>query len=119
MQKQNFSIMSYIENLEQIQNAKERSTHDEVLIHVQKEFFQEAPMRKQDRSEVSNEELKLSVTEFLVSKGIELDENQWKESNAIVLNNLSALTLHSLALKAEELGKKISYSRSLTIKISD
>lgn len=117
--KQNAIIMSYIENPNQITQRGEQQVENDILITVQKEFYQNSVARKEQNSDSENKDLKSFVASFFKSKGIAIDPLQLSISNEITLNELSSLELHSLTLKAEELGKNITYTRSLTIKISD
>ena len=43
----------------------------------------------------------------------------WVDDQTVEVGELSNLTLHSFILKAEELGKKITYTKTFSIKISD
>jgi hypothetical protein len=103
--------MTYIQNPDQIKK-------DEILIRIQNEVHQ-PPVKLNSNNSGDPDRLKSFVTDFFSNAGVEIDKGQWKSSNEVILNDCSNLTLHSLALRAEELGKKITYSRSLTIKISE
>lgn len=43
----------------------------------------------------------------------------WVEPNEVVVEGLSQMTLQDFIMKAERLGKRVSYSKSLTVKITD
>lgn len=44
---------------------------------------------------------------------------KWVAENEIQVDGLSSMTLHNFILKAEELGKKVTYRRSIVLTISD
>ena len=48
-----------------------------------------------------------------------LTKAQWTGPGELEVEGLSNITLHSFLLKTEALGKKVSYSRNLTVKIED
>lgn len=51
-------------------------------------------------------------------EGKELQVNRLSDSE-LEIEGISQMTLHSFLLKAEELGKKITYTRSLKVEITD
>ena len=110
--------MSYIENAEAVNNGADRALTNEVLIQVQKEFFQEDRDEISKTNDIENEKLKAIVIHYLNSKGVDV-KKKWVASDKLLLNELPPMALHGLTLKAEELGKKITYTQSITIKISD
>ena len=46
-------------------------------------------------------------------------KSKFVEEDVLEVEGLSKMTLHSYILEAERLGKKIEYTRTLTVKISD
>lgn len=112
MLKQINFLMTYIKNLDQLKK-------NEIVIKIQKESFQSAPKKTVETLKSDGSELRSFVKEYFKSEGLETGKEHWITPNEVVLNDCSSLSLHSLTLQAEQLGKKISYSKSLTIKISE
>ncbi|MEO9483936.1 MAG: hypothetical protein ABJG47_10840 [Ekhidna sp.] len=58
--------------------------------------------------------------ETVENKG-ELDalKSRWTADDELMVEGLSQMTLHSFLLKAEELGKNITYTRTLKVEITD
>lgn len=104
-------VMTYIENESDL-------IKDEVFIKVQKKC-QHSTFSSSDQMKPQTEETKKFVNEFFSSNGMEISENQWESPKEVVLSDCSSAALHNLTLEAEKLGKTVTYSRSLTIKISD
>lgn len=46
-------------------------------------------------------------------------QKHWTSENELEVEGLSNTTLHSFVLEAEKLGKKITYTKTLSVKISD
>jgi len=46
-------------------------------------------------------------------------EITWLDDETVEVSNISGLSLHSFVLRAEELGKNISYQKKTIIKITD
>ncbi|MBC6401263.1 MAG: hypothetical protein GDA51_02590 [Ekhidna sp.] len=44
---------------------------------------------------------------------------EWTNDKEVVVDGLSPMILHNFVLKAEKLGKKVSYIRTLKVKITD
>lgn len=95
---------------------------DEMTLVMETINTHESPMSEELKIEKRNamgslEELFHQVVE---GKGeandIKLRRNS---SNEFEVEGLSNLTLHSFILKAEELGKNITYTKTLKVKISD
>ena len=64
--------------------------------------------------------LRMLFEETLKEAGdIPLSKVEWKRDNEVVVGGLAPMTLHSFVSKAEQLGKKISYERTLKVKITD
>ena len=111
LQKLNSNIMTYIENPSEL--AK-----DEVFIKVEKKCQHSTP-NSSGMTRSGKEETKKFVSEFFSSNGVEISQDQWQSPNEVTLSDCSSATLHNLTLEAERLGKTITYSRSLSIRISD
>lgn len=94
-------------------------TSKEISINVNQEFYHANPMAGKSSSSVSSSDLKQFVSDYFKSNGIELTDEDWISDNELKVGNIPGLALHSLALRAEEQGKNISYERTLTIKISE
>lgn len=103
--------MTYIENAEEL-------VKESVVIKVEKKC-QHTTSSAAQKATANSGKTKKFVNEFFSTNGIELDENQWQSPSEVVLSDCSSATLHSLTLEAERLGKTVTYSRSLSIKISD
>ena len=96
---------------------------DQMTIHMTSSYEQKSAM---------NEELKMKAREgspslnqlfenTLIEKGESesLKNGSWISNNEITVQGVSKMALHSFILKAESLGKKIKYTRSLTVEITD
>ncbi|MCT4623610.1 MAG: hypothetical protein N4A46_08310 [Schleiferiaceae bacterium] len=121
--------MTFISSTMPTETKTETSTHqsnqahhDEFTIKVSSHHVQHSEMSHQLKEKVRSESPSLTdlFVETLESKGeTSLNEVEWKSTNSVELPNISNLSLHSFALKAEALGKKISYEKTLTVKITD
>ncbi|MDG1331683.1 MAG: hypothetical protein P8P74_05095 [Crocinitomicaceae bacterium] len=109
----NFKLIdvTYIENPEEL-------VKEAVMIKVEKKCEHSTSNSMQKVTPGAGKTKKF-VNEFFASNGLELNEDQWQSSREVVLSECPSTTLHSLTLEAERLGKTVTYSRSLTIKISD
>ncbi len=94
-------------------------TKKEISINVNQEFYHANPIAGKSNSSSSSSDLKQFVSDYFKSKGMELSDEDWISENELKIRNIPGLALHSLALRAEEQGKNISYERTLTIKISE
>ncbi|WP_462250955.1 hypothetical protein [Ekhidna sp.] len=97
-------------------------TQDELTICIDSDHEQESPMEEDQKAKVSAESPSLYA---LFQKTLEvkgeypLENCEWNGEKELQADNLSSMTLHSFILKAQSLGKKITYAKSLRIKISD
>lgn len=94
-------------------------TNKEISINVNQEFYHANPMAGKSKSSDDSSDLKQFVSDYFKSKGMELSEEDWVSESELKIQNIPGLALHSLALRAEEQGKNISYERTLKIKISE
>ncbi|MFZ9027739.1 MAG: hypothetical protein ACO2Z9_01925 [Crocinitomicaceae bacterium] len=118
--------MTYLQNNERSSTNQEAfvseggvKSNNEISINVNQEFYHANPMSGKSNSSSNSSELKQFVTDYFKSKGMELSDEDWVSENEVKIQNIPGLALHSLALRAEEQGKNISYERTLTIKISE
>lgn len=96
--------------------------NEELIIKVASSHYQESPMSEEQKIEARKEAPSLyKIFETtLKSKGeYNLDEISWNSDDELEMNYLSNNALHSFVLEAEKLGKKVTYQKSLTVKISD
>ncbi len=104
------------------ENHSGLTASDELTIQVIAKCKQESPMPEKLKQEkcASAPDLKDLFETTLKSKN-EFDQarTKWVQTNEVEVEGLSQMTLHDFVLKAEGLGKKVSYTRSLTVKISD
>ena len=71
------------------------------------------------KKEESTATLKDVFVELLKERG-EYDTNNitWNSDDEVVVSKINHFTLHQLVLKAEELGKQISFEKNTVIKFS-
>ncbi len=110
------------ETLKQVEDSNgTKKSNDELTIRIESEHEQNSPMSEEQKA-VKRAESPSLYTLFqktLESKGYPVESCEWNDEKELQADNLSSMTLHSFLLKAESLGKKITYSKSLKIKISD
>ena len=94
---------------------------DELTIHVKSHVTCPSPMpdnvKKMKRE--GSEGLMELFTQVLREKGEDIISELKVTDNEIELSSLSSMTLHSFILKAEELGKCVTYEKSFRVKITD
>ncbi|MFY0654871.1 MAG: hypothetical protein JXQ96_22760 [Cyclobacteriaceae bacterium] len=98
------------------------SQEDELTVHVKSTYQHESAM-SEDLKEKKRKDAPALADLFkdtLKNKGeYHLLKEDVDENNEIEIKGLSQMTLHSFILKAEELGKNVTYSKILKVKISD
>ena len=103
-------------------HLKKESANEELVlsmktINTQKTSMKEELKREKREISPSLEELLMEVIDQKgESEKLEMNRVSEKE---IELDGISQMTLHSFLLKAEELGKNITYTRSLKVSITD
>lgn len=110
------------ESTSQVENTNGTILNDELTICIDSEHEQNSPMSEERKAAMRAQSPSLYklFQKTLESKGeYPLANCEWNGEKELQADNLSSMTLHSFILKAESLGKKITYSRSLKIKISD
>lgn len=100
--------------------TRERAT--ELTLIMKSENVQESSMselQKQEKRAVSAS-LETLFEQTVEQKG-EADQlkKSWVSDTELEIEGLSKMTLHSFVLEAEKLGKKITFTRTLQVKISD
>lgn len=85
--------------------------------HTQMSSMPEELKEKKRKASPSLDELLRATAE---KKG-ELDKLsvKWTSNDELEIEGISQMTLHSFILKAEELGKNITYTRTLRVDITD
>lgn len=95
-----------------------------MTITVNTIFTQANAMKKLAEQPVIEPEAQPSLKEVfkreLEKKGV-YDESKfrWIDDETVEVTNVPALALHSFTLRAEEMGKDISYSKQTIIKITE
>ena len=95
---------------------------EELTISMKSFHEQVSPMSDEMKAEkrASSPSLHKIFEETLKAKGeYPLKNFEWTSDDELEVEGLSAQTLHSFVLEAEKLGKKISYTRTTKVKISD
>ena len=103
-------------------NVEEKTSADELTLKIETENVQNSPMSEDQKAakQASAPSLYSLFQKTLESKGeYPLEGSEWTGDKELKVDGLSSMTLHSFILEAESLGKKITYSKSLKIKISD
>ena len=99
-----------------------QSSSDTLSIQMETNFVQPSAMPeglKKQRQENAPQLYDL-LTATLKEKGeYPLSKTTWINDQEIKVEGLSKMTLHSFIMKAEQLGKKIKYRRSLVVEITD
>lgn len=118
--------MEFLQNNEETSSNQEmfvsedgQKPNKEISINVNQEFYHANPSSGKKNSTSSSSDLKKFVIDYFESKGMKISDENWISDNELKIQNIPGLALHSLALRAEEQGKNISYERTLTIKISE
>lgn len=108
-------------NHEVANTAIQNESRELTIHHLESEHVQESAMPEEIRMAKSKDaNLAYLFNDVLDSKG-ELSEvkKEWIGKNEIKTEGMSNMALHSFILKAEELGKKITYTRTLKVTITD
>jgi len=111
------STNSTVKAIEDIKSSK-----DEFIISMETIVEQKTPKSESLRNEniAKVDSLQELFDQTVKEKGdYPLAKKEWKGDNELVVDGLSPMTLHSFVSKAEQLGKKISYERTLKVKITD
>lgn len=93
------------------------SKHEEFVIRVNSSLHHPAPAKK-----TKHEGLQLKpILEEAIAKldPQALNDAEWKSDQEVEFKKLNKMTLHNFCLEAEKQGKNITYTRTLTVKISD
>lgn len=100
--------------------TQERS--DELTLIMKSENVQESAMSEEQKQEkratAPSLENLFDETVQLKGESSQLKKN-WISDSQMEVEGLSNTTLHSFVLEAEKLGKKITYTRTIQVKISD
>lgn len=95
---------------------------DELTLIMNSENVQESSMseiQKQEKRAVAPS-LQTLFEQTVQEKGEAGQlEKSWLSHSELEVNGLSKMTLHSFVMEAEKLGKKITFTRTLQVKISD
>jgi len=103
-------------------NTSSASSQDELIIRIESTREQKSPMPEElkKKRRANSPELNELFEETLKQKNeYSSSETKWINDNEVQVNGMSDMTLHSFILKAEELGKKITYTKTLKVSISD
>lgn len=96
--------------------------NDELTLLVKTTNKQTSPMSEELKKKKREESPSLGelFTETVEKKG-ELDslKSTWTSDDEMEVEGISQMTLHSFLLRAEELGKNITYTRTLKVEITD
>ena len=113
---------SSVQEKEAQNQATDLLTNEELTIRVASSHYQESAMSQEQKITARKDAPSLyKIFETtLQSKGeYNLDEIKWNSDDELEMSYLSNNALHSFVLEAEKLGKKVTYEKSLTVKISD
>lgn len=103
-------------------NALSQKQSDELTIIMKTENVQESPMSEAQKQEkrAGSPSLETLFEQTAQQKGeADILKKSWVSDHAMEVEGLSNNTLHSFVLEAEKLGKKITYTRTIQVKISD
>ena len=118
------SVLEF-ENRETLNPVKQSGTNnakDAMIINVKQVVKQESPMPENIKNEkrLQAESLENILKRVINEKGEASDVSiQKSASNELEIEGMSKTTLHSFLVKAEELGKSITYTRTLKVEITD
>lgn len=99
-----------------------KSSVDELTLRLDSFHEQNSSMNEKQKAEkrAKAPSLYSLFQKTLESKGdYPLDKCEWNTEKELQVGELPAMTLHSFLLQAESLGKKITFSKSLKIQITD
>ncbi len=109
------------EELHQEKNVQVENQFEELTIRMRSSHVDPSSMSEELKREYQKDAPLMSelFEETLRSKG-EYDPSRikWIEDNEVEVNGLSKMTLHNFLLRAEALGKDITYTKQTTISIS-
>ncbi|MEO9851659.1 MAG: hypothetical protein ABJH72_22085 [Reichenbachiella sp.] len=96
-------------------------TAEELSIRLKSSHDHPSPMPAQLKNDVRKNASSLYelLDSTIKSKGESLSKKEWVEGHTLEVEGLSQMTLHSFILQAEKLGKRIQYTKTLTVKITD
>lgn len=97
-------------------------SNDELTIHIKSSMTQDTPAVRSNLQPLESSKLLAMFQDTLDEKGEDHElEKHLVGSNEVEFQKgkLSYATLHSFLLKAESLGKKLTYEKIYTVKISD
>ncbi len=95
---------------------------DELTLIIKTENVQESAMSEEQKQEkrAMAPSLETLFDQTVQQKGESAQlKKSWISDSEIEVEGLSNTTLHSYVLEAEKLGKKVTYTRTLQVKISD
>ena len=99
-----------------------KDVNDELTIAIASKHVQPSAMpedlKMKKRAEAPKLEQMLEETIKVKGESDAIQKN-WNTEGELEVEGLSDMTLHSFILQAEALGKKISYTKTLKVKISD
>ncbi|WP_425392429.1 hypothetical protein [Ekhidna sp.] len=102
--------------------VKASNTNDELTLSMSTVNTQTSPMTEELKKKKQSEspDLEELFMEVVRQKGeMEKLEMNRTSQNEFELEGISQMTLHSFLLKAEELGKTITYTRTLKVEITE
>lgn len=103
-------------------SGREHQQLEALTVNVKSTVTHESPMPDHIK-EVKRKDapcLKQLFEEVLKDKGEFFNEDiHLKNRDTVEMSELSNVALHCFVLKAQELGKKITYEKTLTVKITD
>ena len=95
---------------------------DELVIKMKSSIHHPSAMSDDLKKAKSMEGQRLNeLFDETLSQKIQTEEVNchWTDDSTVEVEGLSKLTLHNFILKAEELGKNVTYTRTYTVKVSD
>ncbi|MDW3194266.1 MAG: hypothetical protein R8G66_17965 [Cytophagales bacterium] len=104
------------------ENVLNQKHADELTLIMKTENVQESLMSETSKQEkrAGAPSLETLFEQTAQRKGEAANmKKSWVSDSAMEVEGLSNNTLHSFVLEAEKLGKKITYTRTLQVKISD
>lgn len=101
-------------------NTVGSTASNELTIHLTNSYAQPCCMPEDIKKQKQENapELKEVFMDTVVNR-LNVNEVNWMGEGEVELSGVSNKELHGLILKAEELGKSISYKKTLSVKISD
>ena len=95
---------------------------DELTIHTRSSHHHPSAMSEvlKEKKRVNSPSLVELFEQTLQEKGgFDSSRTNWINHEEVEINGLSRMTLHRFILEAEKLGKTITYTETLTVKVSD